>query len=516
MTDIRSILYLPKDLKSRFINICRNRNGIVLMFLAVFGILMQSFNIIRVLVLSNAKLTTLNNRIYFSLYLFMLVISISYLTYHIWFDKNERVSRSVNAVCMSVFIVWNTCLTVYDTYSGGSAEISVFIISLLVFSSLFLHHPYYMLTNILGCYLLFLICTAHFQNAGSIINLTIAVILGSITSVNSFWVKISDLRQEQNIADINKLLKDEENRFRLTCDQYDMLLKNTHDILFVWDLKDDEIKFSDNWHDILGFPVKISGFSSWLMEHSEQGKERSSRIKNLRDSLKSGKSNQEEELHIKSVDGREIWYKMRLMNQFDKNGFPRFGVGILNDITAQKQVIVELEREIQKDQLTGVLNKTAVEMRIKKYLKDGDKHKGSALLVIDLDDFKMINDKFGHPCGDYVLMECASALKEVFNKDADIGRIGGDEFIVFIHDIKDKELYDECDKVIKKLDGIYWRGAHVNASCSIGVAARNDNIREYAQLYYDADDAMYMAKRSGKGKVYIYDHKTDRKKIKGA
>lgn len=516
MTNIRSILYLPENLKSRFRDISRNRNGIVLMFLAIFGLLMQGFNISRVLVLSESKLDTLNNRIYFSFYLFMFFISVLYLIYHIWLDKNERVSRCVNVICMSIFLVWNTCLTVYDTYSGGAIEISGFVINLLVFSSLFLYYPSYMMGHIFGCYLLFVICTAHYLDAGTLINVTIAVILGSITAVNQFWGKVSDLKQEQNIADMNKLLKDEEDKFRLTCDQYDMLLKNTHDILFVWDLKDDEIKFSDNWHDILGFPVKISGFSSWFMEHSEQGKERSRRIKKLRDSLKLGQSNQEEELHLKSVDGREIWYKMRLMNQFDKNGFPRFGVGILNDITAQKQVIVELEREIQKDQLTGILNKTAVEMRIKKYLKNSDKHNRSALLVIDLDDFKMINDEFGHPCGDYVLAECASALKSVFNKDADIGRIGGDEFVVFLHEIKDTDLYDKCGAVIEKLGEIYWRGKHVNASCSIGAVVSRDNIKEYAQLYYDADDAMYMAKRSGKGKVYIYDHKPDRKKIKGA
>ena len=92
-----------------------------------------------------------------------------------------------------------------------------------------------------------------------------------------------------------------------------------------------------------------------------------------------------------------------------------------------------------------------VEKRINKHLKKLDGSQRAVLLVIDLDNFKSINDKFGHPCGDHVLMECAFILKNTFNSDSEIGRIGGDEFIAFIKDISEERLHEACDQVISKM-----------------------------------------------------------------
>ena len=504
MKNIRSILYFPEELKNQFFDISRQKNHTVLIVLAIVGVFIQGFNIFRVLVLTNAKLSTLNNRIYFSFYSFLFIISILYLLNQIWLKKNKNLSYYIDSVCISIFMLWNVGLTVYDTYSAGSIKTSVIIICLMVFGALFLHRPYFMIPNLLVSYLLLVLSTFRLQTTGSLVNITIAVILSGVMVINRFLNTISDLKQKQNIADINKVLKDEEDKFRLTCEQYDMLLKYTHDILFVWDLEKDLIKFSDNWHDVFGFPVIIQNFTMWLSKNSIIGEKKSKDIAKLRKHLQIGQIHKEEEILIKSVSGTETWYKMRVLNQFDHNGFSRFGVGILNDITAQKEIIIELEHEIQKDPLTGILNKTAVEMRINKHLKSMDKNKRVVLLIIDLDNFKKINDKFGHPCGDYVLIECAFILKTIFDKNAEIGRIGGDEFIVFIEDITDTMLHEACDVVIRKMREICWQGICVNASCSIGATSRTKDIKEYSQLYYEADDAMYMAKKAGKGKFYIH------------
>lgn len=506
MRSIRSILYFPEELKNQFFDISLNKNRIVLFVLAIAGIFIQGFNIIRVLVLSNAKLSTLNNRIYFSFYLFLFIISILYLLNQICI-KNKILCYYIDSVCISIFMFWNVGLTIYDTYSAGIIKTSVSIICLMVFGALFLHRPYFMLLNLLTSYLLLVISTLRFQTAGSLINITIAVILSGVMAINRYLNTISDLKQKQNIADINKVLKAEEDKFRLTCEQYDMLLKYTQDILFVWDLEKDLIKFSDNWHDIFGFPVVIQKFTKWLSENSIIGEKKSKDMEKLRKHLQAGQIHKEEEILIKSVSGKESWYKMHVLNQFDYSGFPRFGVGILNDITAQKEIIIELEHEVQKDPLTKTLNKTAVEMRINKRLKKFNGNNKAALLLIDLDNFKNINDEFGHPCGDYVLIECAFILKNTFNKDAEIGRIGGDEFIVFIEDITDKMLHETCDLIIKKMQEICWKGTRVNVNCSIGATILTEDVNEYAQLYYEADDAMYMAKKAGKGKFYIH-HKT--------
>ena len=149
MRSIRSILYFPEELKNQFFDISLNKNRIVLFVLAIAGIFIQGFNIIRVLVLSNAKLSTLNNRIYFSFYFFLFIISILYLLNQICI-KNKILCCYIDSVCISIFMFWNVGLTIYDTYSAGIIKTSVSIICLMVFGALFLHRPYFMLLNLLA------------------------------------------------------------------------------------------------------------------------------------------------------------------------------------------------------------------------------------------------------------------------------------------------------------------------------------------------------------------------------
>lgn len=509
MRGIRSILYFPPELKKQFFEMSRFKNHIVLLVLAVVGVLLQGFNIIRVLVLSDAKLSTLNNRIYFIFYAFLFVISILYLLNQIWSKKHTRLCYYVDSINISIFMLWNVALAVYDTYSARSMEPSVIIICLMVFGALFLHRPFFMIANILAGYLILVIGTLPFLTAGSLLNVTIAVLFSGIMAVNRFFNTIVDLKQKQNIANISKVLKDEEEKLRLTCEQYDMLLKYTHDITFVWDLEKDLIKFSDNWNDLLGLPISIPEFTRWIAKNNDAGEKMRKVLSKLREQLQKGQIQKETEILIKSLSGGETWYKMRVLNQFDHKGFPKFGIGILNDITAPKEMIIELEHEVQKDPLTGILNKAAVEIRINKKLKNKEEFQKAVLLVIDLDNFKSINDQFGHPCGDHVLIECAHILKESFDKNAEIGRIGGDEFIVFVTDVSDKMLYEICNWVIKKMQEICWQGVQVSANCSIGATISTNQADEYAQLYYEADDAMYMAKKGGKGKFYVYPKTTN-------
>ena len=504
MKNIRSILFFPKELKNQFFEISIQKNHFVLLVLAIAGVLIQGFNIIRVLMLTDSKLSTFNNRVYFGFYISLFIICILYISFYIWWSKKQKLCYYVESACISIFIFWNVGLTIYDTYSSKSVATSVIIICFMVFGALFLHRPSFMLPHLLCSYLLFIACTFHLQTAGSLVNLTIAVFLSGVVTTSRFLSTIADLKQRQNIADIDQVLKAEEDKFRLTCEQYDMLLKYTHDILFVWDLKKDFIKFSDNWHDILGFPICIPKFTLWLADNNALGEKMSQDISKLRELLKNGHIQKEEEILIQSISGIQTWYKMRVLNQFDYHGFPRFGVGILNDITTQKEIIIGLEHEIQKDPLTGILNKTAVEMRINQYLKTLHASQRAAFLVIDLDDFKSINDQFGHPCGDYVLIECAFLLKTSFDHHAEIGRIGGDEFLVFLKDISDKKLYEACHSIMEKMQNICWQGTCIHANCSIGATIVTEHNQTYAQLYYEADDAMYMAKKMGKGKVCVY------------
>ncbi len=99
----------------------------------------------------------------------------------------------------------------------------------------------------------------------------------------------------------------------------------------------------------------------------------------------------------------------------------------------------QLEAMLEQDQMLAILNKSAIEYRLKNALSLVDASNSISVLMLDLDDFKSINDRYGHPCGDYVLMQAAKLLKEIFCEDDQLtGRMGGDEFAVLqLHSISE-------------------------------------------------------------------------------
>lgn len=119
---------------------------------------------------------------------------------------------------------------------------------------------------------------------------------------------------------------------------------------------------------------------------------------------------------------------------------------------------------------------------------------------MDLDDFKSINDRYGHPCGDYVLMETARKLRLVFSDTTCIGRIGGDEFAILLHCVGDgKSLERQGRQLIQALLEIRWQDQMLGISCSVGILRVSRPGVGYERLYSETDQVLYDAKRCGKG-----------------
>lgn len=163
-----------------------------------------------------------------------------------------------------------------------------------------------------------------------------------------------------------------------------------------------------------------------------------------------------------------------------------------------------LERERDTDFLTGLNNRIVTQKDISKSLANKTKNK-SVMLVLDLDDFKYINDTYGHIKGDEILQRVADAMRRVFRKDDYISRVGGDEFVIFLPSIPSKEFAEEKVKsLIKNINDIKI-DKNVFVSCSIGVVFPKTS-KNYSQLFKKADYAMYQAKKSGKNCYKIYKH----------
>lgn len=158
-----------------------------------------------------------------------------------------------------------------------------------------------------------------------------------------------------------------------------------------------------------------------------------------------------------------------------------------------------LEQQLKLDSLTGLYNRTATENYINEVLSDSKNH--CSFLMIDIDDFKRINDTYGHLQGDLFLRSFADLLKNTFTQGELISRLGGDEFSVFIQNsTSQSEIEELTHQFLHALKEI----AEIPFSVTIGIAFSNSSITRFQVLYKNADNALYHSKKSKKGSYCFY------------
>ncbi len=172
----------------------------------------------------------------------------------------------------------------------------------------------------------------------------------------------------------------------------------------------------------------------------------------------------------------------------------------VKDITADKQEEQEIFEAATLDQMTKVLNRATAIKYIKQIIYNEDE-KLHVLFMLDIDNFKGINDTFGHRAGDEFLIRLAGELKNSFREDDVVGRIGGDEFFIFLRNVVEinqieKKAQDILD-IVSKAGEAY---SEAESSGSIGIALYPGDGRTVEELYTKADEALYVAKRGGKNK----------------
>jgi diguanylate cyclase (GGDEF) domain len=178
------------------------------------------------------------------------------------------------------------------------------------------------------------------------------------------------------------------------------------------------------------------------------------------------------------------------------NGFNRKE----NCIHYEKDMVQKLEVKSSTDLLTGLLNKISFEEEAKRFLKEREDYEKCAVFIFDFDDFKHVNDDFGHKAGDEVLKYFGKLLKKSFRDNDIIGRIGGDEFMaIFAGEISEAGIAARCDNINRVLKDFKYEDV-TGLSCSIGVVVDNENTSTFDELYMLADDALYEAKVKGKAR----------------
>lgn len=165
----------------------------------------------------------------------------------------------------------------------------------------------------------------------------------------------------------------------------------------------------------------------------------------------------------------------------------------------------ELEDKADTDLLTGLNNKLATERKIKDYMAQNP-NKQSMMFILDIDNFKKINDTMGHAFGDEVLRSLGIQIGAIFRASDIIGRVGGDEFMVFLKDIPNEEAILKEARKVEAFFKSFQAGEYVKykATASIGVAIFPQEGNDFETLYKAADQGLYKAKKRGKNQLAFY------------
>lgn len=214
------------------------------------------------------------------------------------------------------------------------------------------------------------------------------------------------------------------------------------------------------------------------------------------------------EFKLMCPDGKVKW----LFGNFDVQHIAgkRMVQASIADITRQKERLTIAELSAILDPLTGLKNKRAIEDGMNRMLEESGKT--GALLVMDLDNFKQVNDTFGHPVGDKMLVLMAECIKNVFRSDDFAARLGGDEFLVFMKGVSDRtavknRAFSLIDSFDKELTDEFRK---LGLSVSVGAAMYPEDADSYQKLYEAADKALYEAKDQGKGCCQFWEKEVDK------
>jgi diguanylate cyclase (GGDEF)-like protein/PAS domain S-box-containing protein len=233
----------------------------------------------------------------------------------------------------------------------------------------------------------------------------------------------------------------------------------------------------------------------------------------LREVLSTG-APREHEFSLVLHDGREGWFHTTMSPETDVSGAV---VGVLTstrDVTQAKLAERALAHQAMHDPVTGLANRYLLMDRLGQAMLRLERHSGRvALVFIDLDHFKTINDSYGHEVGDEVLVELARRLSSVGRREDTVARLGGDEFVMLCENIAgDADLHDLAARVVATLSEPFavGNGLQLALSASVGVSVTSDPHARPADLLRDADTAMYRVKQHGRNGYHLFDDSADR------
>jgi len=310
---------------------------------------------------------------------------------------------------------------------------------------------------------------------------------------------------EQRVAEFNRdyemLAKREE--------QYALVINSTNDGLWDWDLRTNKIAFSNTWKALLGYADEAisSRSDEWFQRIHPDDKEMvesdvMSHLLGLTPQFRS-------EHRLRNAFGEYRWVLCRGMAARNQNKEVYRFAGSMSDVTEQKYMEQQLFHDAFHDALTGLPNRILFMNRLQRLLNNPRHHEEFlfAVLFLDVDKFKFINDSLGHQMGDNLLIEMARRLEASTRPGDLIARLGGDEFAIILERITEIEDATQAAQRIQQEFALPFilNGNEVFASASIGISHNLVPCASAEDFIRNADTAMYRAKEQRRGSFELFD-----------
>jgi len=289
-------------------------------------------------------------------------------------------------------------------------------------------------------------------------------------------------------------------------ERYRIAAELSKDVLFEYFIDTDMMVYNDRYKELFGKDPVIQNFVKSSFERNDYvHPDDYGLFMEFCSKLAQGKDFVSAEIRFKRYHNDYIWCQIMGKTIYDEDEKPSRVIGKIVNVDDQKRELDALEYKATRDPLTGVYNREITIKKIEKYI-NGNKNGKHALLFIDFDDFKKVNDNYGHLQGDKVLTYVIRKIKSAFAEGEIIGRIGGDEFVVFIGYIESKEqVAGKVDTIINVLNTTYEdENCTINISGSVGIALYPEDGLNYEQLIDCADKALYYVKSKGKNNYMFY------------
>lgn len=304
-------------------------------------------------------------------------------------------------------------------------------------------------------------------------------------------VNITEQKQIQEQLRIN------EERFRLA-------LAQTDSTIFDYDIVTRVMIHADKSAEKYGLSYETQNVPDCLVESKLIHPDCAEAFLEMYGKIRAGEPSASCVIQARTTELRYVWQKITMTTIYDHNGAAVRAVGILEDIDRQTRREARLLEKSQRDTLTGLYNKGVTESRIRALL--GEDSPSGALLIVDLDSFKDVNDQHGHLFGDLVLMESAHRLIALFRSRDIVGRIGGDEFFIYLDGLQKSEaVLRKANEICTAFTAPFSHNEiSAYVTCSVGVALCPTDGADFETLYQKADAALYEAKRNGKNQICLY------------